>query len=251
MPSAEPSPERYEHYVIKALGSDDSLSTYEYETIASGLAGVWARENTREALFEAMQKKETYATTGTRITVRFFGGWDYDKNDVFRPDAVSIGYREGVPMGGDLSKPPAGEKAPVFMVGAMKDPWSGNLDRVQIVKGWVDERGERQERIYDVAVSDGREINADGHCKTPIGDTVDTAKASYLNSIGDAELRVVWTDPDFEPTLPAVYYARVLEIPTPTWQAHDTNFFGIEMPKEIPLKHQERAYTSPIWYTPW
>ena len=136
------------------------------------------------------------------------------------------------------------------MVGAMKDPWSGNLDRIQIVKGWVDKDGKRQERVYDVAVSNGREIGPDGRCTTPVGDTVDTADASYLNNIGDAELRTVWTDPDFDPTLRAVYYARVLEIPTPTWQAYDAKFFGIEMPKDVPLKGQERAYTSPIWYTP-
>jgi hypothetical protein len=253
MPSAEPSPDRYEHYVIKSLGSDDgddSLSTFEYETLASGLAAVWARENTREGIFNAMQKKETYATTGTRITVRFFGGWDYGADAVFRPDAVSIGYRKGVPMGGDLPKAPSGKKAPVFMVGALKDPWSGNLDRIQIVKGWVDAQGERHERIYDVAVSDGRTIGSDGRCQTPVGNTVDEKNATYLNTIGDAELRAVWTDPDFDPTLRAVYYARVLEIPTPTWQAHDAAFFGTTMPEQIPLSHQERAYTSPIWYTP-
>jgi hypothetical protein len=250
MASAEPAPDRYEHYVIRALSGDDSVSTFEYETLASGLAAVWARANTREALFEGMKKKETYATTGTRITVRFFGGWDYASDDVYRPDAVSIGYAKGVPMGGDLRKAPAGRKAPVFMVGAMKDPWSGNLDRIQIVKGWVDEKGERHEKIYDVAVADGRQIGADGRCKAPVGDTVNTDDASYLNSIGDAELRAIWTDPDFNPSHPAVYYARVLEIPTPTWQAYDAKFFDITMPENIPLKHQERAYTSPIWYTP-
>jgi hypothetical protein len=246
----EPAPERWEHYVIQAASGDDALSTFAWEEVASGLAAVWARENTREALFEAMQKKETYATTGTRITVRFFGGWEYGENDVYRPDAVSIGYRKGVPMGGDLAAQPAGVKAPTFMVGAMKDPWSGNLDRIQIVKGWVDSSGERQERIYDVAVSDGRTIGSDGRCRTPVGNTVDEANATYLNTIGDAELRAVWTDPDFDPKQPAVYYARVLEIPTPTWQAYDAKFYGITMPDQVPLSHQERAYTSPIWYAP-
>jgi hypothetical protein len=250
MPSAEPSPDRWEHYVIKALNDDDATSTFEYETLASGLAAVWARENTRDGIFEGMQKKETYATTGTRIIVRFFGGWDYDANDVFRPDAVAIGYRKGVPMGGDLAAKPAGAKAPVFMVGALKDTWSGNLDRIQIVKGWVDEAGKRHEKIYDVAVSDGRTIGADGRCTTPVGNTVDEANATYLNTIGDAELRAVWTDPDFNPNHSAVYYARVLEIPTPTWQAYDSKFFGIRMPEHVPLSHQDRAYTSPIWYTP-
>lgn len=197
-----------------------------------------------------MQKKETYATTGTRITVRFFGGWEYAENDVYKPDAVSIGYNKGVPMGGDLPKASAGKKAPVFMVGALKDPWSGNLDRIQIVKVWVDEGGKRHERIYDVAVSDGRKIGSDGRCKTPVGNTVDEKNASYLNNIGDAELRAVWTDPDFNPKHSAVYYARVLEIPTPTWQAYDAKFYGVTMPEQVPLSHQERAYTSSIWYAP-
>ena len=249
-PTMEPSPERWEHVVIASLSGDEELTTYSHETLASGLAGVWARENTREALFEAMQKKETYATTGTRITVRFFGGWDYGENDVFRPDAVAIGYRKGVPMGGDLPAAPSGAGAPVFMVGAAKDPWSGNLDRVQIVKGWVDEGGDRHERVYDIAVSDGRAIGPDGRAPTLVGNTVDEADASYLNNIGDAELRAVWTDPDFNPDHSAVYYVRVLEIPTPTWQAYDAKFFGFKMPAEVPLSHQERAYTSPIWYTP-
>jgi hypothetical protein len=244
----EPAADRYEHYVIKAFSGDESLSTFAWEEVGSGLAAVWARENTRDGIFEGMQKKETYATTGTRITVRFFGGWEYGEDDVFRPDVVEIGYDKGVPMGGDL--PTAnGKKAPVFMVGAMKDPWSGNLDRIQIVKGWVDEKGERHERIYDVACAD-RGINAEGRCEKPIGSTVDEANATYLNNIGDAELRAVWADPDFNPQHRAVYYARVLEIPTPTWQAYDAKFYGTKMPEQVPLSHQERAYTSPIWYTP-
>jgi len=246
----EPSPERYKHYVIKALSGDDRLSTFAWEEVSSGLAGIWARENTREALFDAMEKKEVYATTGTRITVRFFGGWDYQKDEVFRPDVVSIGYRKGVPMGGDLPKRSASKKAPTFMVGAQKDPWAGNLDRIQIVKGWVDEKGERHETLYDVAVSDGRKIGEDGRCKTPVGNTVDEKNATYLNNIGDAELRAMWTDPDFNPKHRAVYYARVLEIPTPTWQAYDAKFYGTTMPEQVPLSHQERAYTSPIWYQP-
>jgi hypothetical protein len=191
-----------------------------------------------------------YATTGTRIIVRFFGGWDYGEDDVYRPDAVSIGYRKGVPMGGDLAARPDGVKAPVFMVGAIKDPWSGSLDRIQIVKGWVDAQGERGERVYDVAFSDGRTIGSDGRCATPVGNTVDEANAIDLNSIGDAELRATWTDPYFNPDLPAVYYARVLEIPTPTWQAYDSQFFGITMPDNVPLRHQDWPYTSPIWYSP-
>ncbi len=244
----EPTAERYEHYVIQAAGGDE-LSTFAWEEVAAGLAAVWARENTRDAIFEAMQKKETYATTGTRITVRFFGGWDYADDDVYKPDAVSIGYDKGVPMGGDLPARPSGRNAPVFMMGALKDPWSGNLDRIQIVKGWIDDNGERQERIYDVACAD-RGITRQGRCDGPIGNTVDEANATYLNNIGDAELRAVWTDPDFNPNHSAVYYVRVLEIPTPTWQAYDANFYGVTMPPQVPLSHQERAYTSPIWYTP-
>ena len=181
--------------------------------------------------------------------MRFFGGWDYAADEVYRPDAVEIGYNKGVPMGGDLPQPVAGATAPVFMVGALKDPWSGNLDRIQIVKGWVDDKGERQERIYDVACAD-RGINKEGRCEKPIGNTVDEANATYLNNIGDAELRAVWTDPDFNPKHRAVYYARVLEIPTPTWQAYDAQFYGVKMPEQVPLSHQERAYTSPIWYSP-
>jgi hypothetical protein len=250
MPTAEPSEDRYKHYVIKAFSGDESLSTFEYETLASGLAAVWARENTRQGIFNGMQKKETYATTGTRIIVRFFGGWDYTADELYRPDVVRIGYDKGVPMGSDLVSRPAGKTAPTFMVGALKDPAAAKLDRIQIVKGWVDNKGNRQERIYDVAVSDGRTINADGRCTTPVGNTVDTDSAIYLNSIGEAELRAIWTDPDFDPELSAVYYARILEIPTPTWQAYDMAFYGHKMNVEVPLIHQERAYTSPIWYTP-
>jgi len=244
-PRGEAAPDRYTH---KILGTVDELSTYESDTIASGLAAVWARDNTRADLYEAMENKETYATTGTRITVRFFGGWNYKAGDVYQNDMVDIGYQNGVPMGSDLTKRKSGNKAPVFMVAAMKDPNAGNLDRIQIVKGWVDSKGDRQERVYDVAVSGGRKINAKGRCTTPVGNTVNIKAATYSNSIGDGELRAVWTDPDFNPGLSAVYYARVLEIPTPTWQAYDAKIYGFKMPDGIPLEHQERAYTSPIWY---
>jgi hypothetical protein len=247
MITSEPGPERMDHYVIQALSGDEALSTFSWEEVASGLAAVWARDNSRASIFEAMQKKEAYATTGTRIVVRFFGGWDYAPEDVFRPTVGQIGYDKGVPMGGDLPKRKE-DKAPIFMIGAMKDPWSGNLDRIQIVKGWVDGDGERHEKVYDVACAD-REL-AHGKCAGPIGSTVDVEKATYLNTIGDAELRATWIDPDFDPEHPAVYYARVLEIPTPTWQAIDAAFYGVDTRPEVPLQHQERAYTSPIWYTP-
>jgi hypothetical protein len=249
MPSAEPSADRYEHYVIKALGGDDSLSTFESETLSSGLAAVWARENTREGLFDGMQKKETYATTGTRITVRFFGGWEYDENDLRSRAPAFRGYEKGVPMGGDLSKAPD-SKAPNFMVYALRDPVGANLDRLQIIKGWLDKAGKTHEKIYDVAVSDGRTIGADGRCKTPVGNTVDLEAANWTNTIGASELATVWTDPDFDPNQKAVYYSRVLEIPTPRWVLYDKVRLGAEIPKEAKLIHQERAYTSPIWYTP-
>jgi hypothetical protein len=247
-PASEPSADRYSHKLLenKELG----LAYYTWEELASGLAGIWAKENTREALFDAMERKEVYASTGTRITVRFFGGWDYAPDDAFRSNTVEIGYDKGVPMGGDLEARPVGAKRPVFMVGAMKDVWSGNLDRIQIIKGWVDEKGNRHERIYDVAVSDGRTIGPDGRVAEPVGNTVNLKDASFLNTIGDSELRAVWEDPDFDPNHRAVYYARVLEIPTPTWQSYDAAIYGVDMPEEIPRVHQERAYTSPIWYTP-
>ncbi len=247
-PVSEPSADRYSHTLLenKELG----IAYFAWEEVASGLAGVWAKENTREALFDAMNRKEVYATTGTRITVRLFGGWDYAPDDVFRSNAVEIGYDKGVPMGGDLEARPTGAKRPVFMVGAMKDAWSGNLDRIQIIKGWVDQKGDLQERVYDVAVSDGRTIDPDGRATEPVGNTVNLEDASFLNTIGDMELRAVWEDPDFDPNHRAVYYARVLEIPTPTWQAYDAAIYGVDMPEEIPMVHQERAYTSPIWYTP-
>ncbi|MEM9371862.1 MAG: DUF3604 domain-containing protein, partial [Pseudomonadota bacterium] len=191
MPYSEPSRDRWDNYVIRALSGNEALSTFEYETLASGLAGVWARENTRAAIFDAMQAKEVYATTGTRITVRFFGGWEYADDDLFRPDAVEIGYSKGVPMGGDLPPQPAAASAPVFMIGALKDVNSGNLDRIQVIKGWIDAAGDRRERIYDVAVSDDRDIGPDGRATRAVGSTVDEANATYTNSIGDAELRAV------------------------------------------------------------
>jgi hypothetical protein len=251
IPSAEPKPDRWQGYVNKSITGEDSLSTFEYEVLASGLAAVWARENTREAIFDALLNKEVYATTGTRITVRFFGGWDYADTDIYSPDVVDIGYSKGVPMGSDLPAISASDASPVFMVNAMKDPWSGNLDRIQIIKGWVDEHGERRERIYDIAVSDERKIGKDGRTNVAVGNSVDVANATWSNTIGDAELRAVWTDSEFDPSIPAVYYARVLEIPTPTWQSYDENRFGTKMTqKGIPRTHQERAYTSPIWYSP-
>ena len=216
---------------------------------AAGYAAVWAEENTREALFAAMRRKEVYASTGPRITVRFFGGWGYSAADAAHPDMAQVGYARGVPMGGDLTAAPEG-KAPSFLIRAVKDPDGANLDRVQVIKGWRDEGGEVHERIYNVALSDGRAENGEGEVE-PVGSTVDVAEASYTNSIGDPELAVVWIDPDFDPDELAFYYLRVLEIPTPRWTAYDAKFYGLEdLPDGIPTVAQQRAYTSPIWYTP-
>jgi hypothetical protein len=216
--------------------------------VASGLAGVWARENTRQALFDAMERKETYATTGSRMLVRFFGAWDFDEADAARRLPADIGYVKGVPMGGDLRARPAGAGAPTFLVAALKDPYSGNLDRIQIVKGWL-ENGERMEKVYDVVWSGDRRPGADGTLP-PVGNTVDVASATWTNTIGSAELIATWEDPDFDASQSAFYYARVLEIPTPRWTAYEAARYGITMDPEVPMVHQERAYTSPIWYSP-
>jgi hypothetical protein len=244
---SEPSPDRANQVEIPA--DDPALTIMTSQDVASGLTAVWARENTREALFDAMKNKEVYATTGTRIRVRVFGGWDFEADEVERPDFVSQGYRRGVPMGGSLFDGPDGG-APSFMVHALRDQDGANLDRVQIIKGWVDSKGETHERIYDVAVSDGRSIGADGRCRDAVGTTVDVPAATYTNTIGDALLMAHWADPDFDPDQHAFYYVRVLEIPTPRWTTYDAAYFGIDMPPNVPKTVQDRAYTSPIWYTP-
>ena len=250
---AEPATEaRYLDLVSQDLrpDGDGSLNVYHWESTASGLAGVWARENTREAIWDAMARKEVYASTGTRPLVRVFAGWDFKPDEVHRPDFARQGYERGVPMGGDLSDPTEGA-SPKFMVRALRDPDGANLDRIQVVKGWLDENGKSQERIYDIACSDSRAITDAHRCDKPVGDTVDVANASYTNTIGDAVLAAYWEDPDFDPSQRAFYYVRLLEIPTPTWIAYDEKVFGKrDAPDEALRKHQERAYTSPIWYTP-
>jgi hypothetical protein len=221
-----------------------------WQMSASGWTGVWATENTRAAIWDALKRREAYATTGPRITVRFFGGWDFDASDAQSRSPADAGYAKGVPMGGDLGSAPKG-KSPSFLVGAMKDPLSGNLDRVQVIKARVTQDGALEERVYDVAWSDPatRKPGADG--KLPaVGNTVDVANATWTNTIGAAELITVWTDPEFDPALRAVYYARVLEIPTPRWTAYDARRFGVTMSSDVPMILQERAYTSPIWFTP-
>ncbi|MGI9523262.1 MAG: DUF3604 domain-containing protein [Hyphomicrobiaceae bacterium] len=243
----EPKPDRWKHVLIKSQ-TDDSLTTYGYETLASGLAAVWATENTREAIFDAMARRETYATTGPRILVRVFGGWNFGAKDVHRSNFAEYGYANGVPMGGDLSQAPAG-KTPSFVIRALRDVDGANLDRIQIVKGWLDTQGNTWEKVYDVALSDGRRVGPDGKAP-PVGNTVDLSGPSFANTIGDTLMFAHWTDPDFDPSLPTFYYIRVIEIPTPSWLAYDAKIFNVNMPEEAKMIHQERAYTSPIWYTP-
>ncbi|MYA15884.1 MAG: DUF3604 domain-containing protein [Gammaproteobacteria bacterium] len=213
---------------------------------ASGYAAVWATENTREAIFAAFKRREVYATTGPRITLRFFGGWGYTDEDASSPGLAEIGYRKGVPMGGDLAHQTPGE-APSFLVSAVKDPHGANLDRVQVIKGWRDTMGTLHEKIYDVAWSGDRLIGEDG--KLPaVGSTVDLETANYVNSIGSASLSTTWTDPAFNPGEAAFYYLRVIQIPTPRWTTYDAKFYKLgDSPREV---IQERAYSSPIWYTP-
>lgn len=216
---------------------------------AAGLTAVWAEENTRDAIFAAMLRRETYATTGPRILLRFFGGWEFEPWDAVRPDVAEAGYRKGVPMGGDLEAAPSG-RAPAFLIRAARDPLGANLDRIQIVKGWQSRDGRLHELVHDVAFSGTRVRDTRGRVP-PVGNTVDVAEASYWNSVGSPELSAVWRDPGFDPEEPAAYYVRVIEIPTPKWTAFDARYFDIrDLPPEVPLTTQERAYSSPIWYTP-
>jgi hypothetical protein len=242
----EPSPERMKGTFMN--NEKSGVTIMDWEVGSSGYAAVWADENTRAAIWDAMYRRETYATTGTRMIVRFFGGWDFDEADTRTRNPAVPGYRKGVPMGGDLSNAPEG-KAPSFLVAALKDPIGANLDRVQIIKGWMDSKGKLQERVYDVAWGGDRKPGADGKLP-PVGSTVDAQDASWTNTIGAPELITVWTDPDFDPKLRALYYVRVIEIPTPRWTAYDAKRFGVEPLPGTRMTITERAYTSPIWYTP-
>ncbi len=219
-----------------------------WQLLASGRAAVWARANTREEIFDAMMRKEVYGTTGPRMTVRVFGGWDFAPHDL-KGDWVRAGYGRGVPMGGTLQPAPVG-KRPSFMISALKDPLGANLDRVQVVKGWVDKAGVTHEKVFDVAWSDKAKRRPINDKVPAVGDTVDIAKASYTNSIGAPELTAVWSDPEFDSQTRAFYYVRVLEIPTPNWVAFDAMRFNLKLPPDIIAKGQERAYTSAIWYDP-
>lgn len=221
----------------------------DWELGASGLAAVWATENTRDALFDGMKMREVYATTGSRIVLRFFGGWHYPDKAVFRPDFETVGYRHGVPMGGELGSGNA-SGAPTFMVQAFKDPLEANLDQIQIIKGWIDARGRAHEKIYYVALSDQRVVDPATGRPPSVGTTVDFETVSYTNTIGAAQLSAQWTDPAFDPTQSAFYYARVLEIPKPRWTEYDRKYFGFEVPEQTPRTVQDRAYSSPIWYRP-
>ncbi len=218
---------------------------------AAGMVAVWAEENTRASIFEAFRRKEVYATTGPRIRLRFFGGWDFAAENVPAGEISGEGYSRGVPMGANLPVTPKSKGAPpTFLVAALKDPVEANLDRIQIVKGWLDKDGRAREKVYDVVLSDGRTAGADGSVK-PVGNTVNLKTATYTNTIGDTELSTVWSDPDFDPAARAFYYARVLQIPTPRHSLFDAVALGID-PQATghPATIQERAYSSPIWFTP-
>jgi hypothetical protein len=240
---AEPNPARLSHPFMQ----NENGTIMGWQQVASGLAAVWATENTREALFDALERKEVYATTGSRMMVRFFGGWEFTASDVNSREPAFAGYDKGVPMGGTLAERPTSATAPTFMVFALRDPIGANLDRIQIIKGWLDAGGETHEKVYDVTWSGDRKIGRGG--KLPaVGNTVDVQHANWTNTIGASELGTVWSDPDFDPAQEAFYYARVIEIPTPRWSTYDAYRMEIDLPEGTPTSTQERAYTSPIWY---
>jgi len=242
----EPSPHRISATFIN--NAKTGVKVMDWEVGSSGYAAVWAKENTRASLWDAMQRKETYATTGPRMVVRFFGGWDFEPSDAENRLPAAVGYTKGVPMGGDLRSAAQG-KSPTFLIAALKDPIGANLDRYQIVKGWVTKDGKLEEKVYDVAWSGNRKPGADGKLAS-VGTTVDVANATYTNTIGAPELVAVWRDPQFDPAQPAFYYGRVIEIPTPRWTAYDAKRFGVKALPGTAMTITERAYTAPIWYTP-
>ena len=242
----EPSPKRMTETFVN--NPNTGVKIMDWEVCSAGYAAVWATDNTRESIWDAMERRETYATTGSRMIVRFFGGWEFEEADATNRMPARIGYSKGVPMGGELQKGPAGKSA-TFLVAALKDAIGANLDRIQIIKGWLDSQNKLHEKVYDVAWSDSRKPGPDG--KLPaVGNTVDIANATWTNTIGDPELIAVWKDPDFDPKQRAFYYARVIEIPTPRWTAYDAKRFGVQPLPDTRMIVTERAYTSPIWYTP-
>ncbi|MEQ8206367.1 MAG: DUF3604 domain-containing protein [Woeseia sp.] len=245
-PKAGPSPGR-----STMVAYDRGSIVPGWRLNAAGYAAVWATDNTRAALFDAMKRREVYASTGPRITLRYFGGWDFESADALRPDLATVGYQKGVPMGGDLVNAPDGA-AISLLIRAVRDTNGANLDRVQVVKGWLDKNGDLHEKVHNVALSDGRVADAAGNVPD-VGSTVDVATASYTNEIGDPELATVWTDPDFDADELSFYYVRVLEIPTPRWPAYDALRYSLdpaELPADIKMTTQERVYSSPIWYSP-
>ncbi len=246
-PSGEPSPGRLAAASIKGGDSKVRLPPVS-EVDSAGLSAVWANENTRESIFDALRRKEVYATTGPRITVRVFAGWDFKPTDAGRSDFAQYGYAHGVPMGGDLAAAHKGQ-VPTLVIQAAKDPEGANLDRVQVIKGWVDAKGETHEKIFDAAWSDGRKPGPDGKLPS-VGSSVNVADATYNNSIGAAVFDTAWTDPGFDAEERAYYYIRVIEIPTPRWTTYDAKRFGAALPTNVPPAVTQRAYTSPVWYTP-
>lgn len=250
-PFLEPSPNRWKDVLIRS-SLDPALDLTALQLAASGLAGVWATDNTREAIWDAMARREVFGTTGTRLQIRVFGGYGFGSDDLSQTDLATKGYASGVPMGSDLTDAPEGA-SPGFLVEAMRDPLGANLDRIQIVKGWLDENGAAQEEVHNVVWSnaDVRTLDAQGNL-TSVGSTVNEMEATYSNSIGADALRGFWQDPDFDPAQKAFYYARVMEIPTPRWLAYDRKNYDLydEMPEDVRYSSQERAYSSPIWYSP-
>lgn len=252
-PPFEPSvgPTRFKENITGHYPDPDGIDYAISHTraSASGLTAVWASENSRAGVWDALQSKEVYATTGTRISVRLFAGWNLRPDDLNRSDLVAYGYANGVPMGGELTGGEPGG-TPAFLIHALRDPDGANLDRVQVIKGWVDEAGKAHERIYDIAVSGGRAIDDDGRCFASVGNTVEASSATYRNDIGAPTLAAHWADPEFDTGQRAFYYVRVLEIPTPRWTSYDARYYGLEIPPDVPGSIQERAYTSAVWYSP-
>jgi len=242
--TVEPSAER----AAAVQKQRDELEVMGWHYLAGGYAAVWSTQNSREALFDAMLRKEVYATTGPRISLRFFGGWDFEPADTAQPGLAETGYSRGVPMGGNLPGQ-TGNGAPRFLLSALRDPDGANLDRVQIVKGWIDPSGQTHERVHNVAWSNPETRQPDEHGKLPpVEDTVDLTVPSWSDSAGVPELSTVWVDPDFDPAIDAFYYVRVLEIPTPRWSTYDAHTLGVEPREDLPKSIQERAWSSPIWY---
>lgn len=241
----EPSATRHNIDVIPA--EDPALRILTAQESAAGLTAVWARDNTRGEIFDALTRKEAYATTGSRIRVRVFAGWDFTQDDLGAQDFVTTGYQRGVPMGGELVQAPD-NATPRLMVQALRDPDGANLDRIQVIKGWIDAAGETHERVYDIAVSGDRQIGPDGRAREAVGNTVNIEKATFTNTIGSAALSGFWQDPEFDASEDAFYYVRVIEIPKPRWTTYDAVFYGVPLPETVPPSVQDRAYTSPIWY---